>query len=72
MNNDSAVSFSSAAYSQLKNVPNGVATIDIIRPGGTSDTCSVDFYTTTNGTAIAGTDYTPTSEPSRSIPAIRT
>jgi uncharacterized delta-60 repeat protein len=61
LNHDSAVSFKSALYSQLKNVANGVATIDIIRQGGMSGACSVDFYTTTNGTAIAGTDYMPTN-----------
>jgi hypothetical protein len=61
LNDDSAVSFSSTLYSQLKNVPNGMATIDIIRQGGTNGTASVDFYTTTNGTAIAGTDYIPTN-----------
>ncbi len=52
VNDDSAVSFSSTFYSVLKNVQNGVASIDIIRQGGTSNACTVDFYTTTNGTAI--------------------
>jgi uncharacterized delta-60 repeat protein len=61
INDDSAVSFSSPLYSQLKNVPNGIASIDIIRQGGTNATAYVDFYTTTNGTAIAGTDYVPTN-----------
>jgi len=61
LNDDSAVSFQSALYSQLKNAPNGLAAIDIIRQGGLNSTASVDFYTTTNGTAIAGTDYAPTN-----------
>src|SRR5664280_538377 len=61
LNHDSAVSFKSALYSQLKNVANGVATIDIIRQGGTGGACTVDFHTTTSGTAIAGTDYIPTN-----------
>ena len=61
LNEDSAVSFKSAFYSQLKNVPNGKALIDLVRQGGTGSACSVDFYTTTNGTAIAGTDYMPTN-----------
>ncbi|HUZ07665.1 MAG TPA: Calx-beta domain-containing protein, partial [Candidatus Paceibacterota bacterium] len=61
LNDDSAVSFQSALYSQLKNAPNGLATIDIVRQGGMNSTASVDFYTTTNGTAIAGTDYVPTN-----------
>ena len=61
LNDDCSVSFLSTFYSVLKNVPNGVATIDIIRQGGASNTCTVDFYTTTNGTAIPVTDYTPVS-----------
>jgi uncharacterized delta-60 repeat protein len=61
LNSDSAVSFSSAFYAQVKNVPTGVATIDIIRSGGTDTVASVDFFTTTNGTAVAGTDYIPTN-----------
>jgi uncharacterized delta-60 repeat protein len=61
LNSDSAVSFASSSYSQVKNISSGVATIDIIRPFGTNGTCSVDFYTTTNGTAVAGVDYIPTN-----------
>ena len=62
LNDDTAVSFASASYSVIKNVLNGVATIDIVRIGGTNGgACSVDFYTTTNGTAVAGSDYIPTN-----------
>ena len=61
-NSDSSVSFASSFYSQVKNIPSGVATIDIVRQGGTNGTCSVDFFTTTNGTAVAGVDYIPTNE----------
>ena len=61
VNSDSAVSFASSFYTQAKNIPSGVATIDIVRPFGTNGTCSVDFYTTTNGTAVAGIDYIPTN-----------
>jgi len=61
LNDDSAVSFSSTFYTVLKNTPDGMATIDISRQGGTSNTCTVGFYTTTNGTAIPTTDYTPVS-----------
>jgi len=62
INVDSAVSFLSATYSVPKNTVNGVATIDVIRQGTTSGTCTVNFSTTTNGTAVIGTDYYPTNE----------
>ncbi|MBU6410749.1 MAG: hypothetical protein KGR98_10215, partial [Verrucomicrobia bacterium] len=58
---DSVVSFLSSYYSQVKNAPTKVADIDVLRQGGTNGTASVDFYTTTNGTAVAGTDYYPTN-----------
>jgi uncharacterized delta-60 repeat protein len=61
INDDSAVNFLSANYSVPKNTVNGVATIDIIRQGTTSGTCVVNFSTTTNGTAVIGTDYFPTN-----------
>ena len=61
INVDSAVAFSSAFYSQVKNTPTGVAVIDVLRLGGTNNTSTVDFYTTTNGTAVIGTDYYPTN-----------
>ncbi|MGH7953438.1 MAG: Calx-beta domain-containing protein, partial [Limisphaerales bacterium] len=61
LNVDSAVSFASTYYSQVKNALNGFAAIDIARQGSTNGACSMDFYTTTNGTAIAGTDYYPTN-----------
>ncbi|MEI9961773.1 MAG: Calx-beta domain-containing protein [Limisphaerales bacterium] len=61
LNDDSAVSFSSAFYSQAKNALTGMAVIDVIRSGGTNGTASVDFFTSTNGTAVAGIDYYPTN-----------
>ena len=61
INDDSAVSFSSANYSVSKNVLSGFAPIDVIRLGTTNGACSVDFITTTNGTAVAGVDYIPTN-----------
>jgi uncharacterized delta-60 repeat protein len=61
LNDDNGVSFASTLYSVLKNTPDGKATIDVVRQGGTNGTSSVDFYTTTNGTAVAGTDYIPTN-----------
>ena len=62
LNTDSSVSFSSTYYSQVKNALNGVATIDILRQGSTNGSCSVDFMTTTNGTAITNIDYIPVSQ----------
>jgi hypothetical protein len=59
LNVDSAISFSSAFYSCAKNSQSGAATIDIIRHGSTSGTSTVQFLTTTNGTATPGTDYLP-------------
>ncbi len=57
INVDSAVSFSSSTYTVTKDVLSGFAPIDVIRLGGTNGTCSVDFLTTTNGTATNGVDY---------------
>ena len=63
LNDDSAVSFSSTYYSQVKNTPTGVAVIDVIRQGGTNNTATVNFYTTTNGmTAVPGIDFYSTNE----------
>jgi len=63
INDDNGVSFLTPPfYSVDKDAFSGVATIDIIRQGGTNSTSTVDFYTSTNGTAVIGTDYTPTNE----------
>ena len=62
LNSDGSVSFSSTYYSQVKNALNGVATIDIVRSGSTNGSCSVDFYTSTNGTAITNIDYVPVTQ----------
>jgi uncharacterized delta-60 repeat protein/uncharacterized repeat protein (TIGR01451 family) len=59
LNDNASVSFSSATYSRAKNANDGAATINIIRVGNTRSVVSVDFATTTNGTAIIGTDYLP-------------
>ncbi len=61
VNVDTTVNFSSTFYTVQKNTPNGVATIDVVRQGGTNNACTVNFLTTTNGTAIPVTDYTPTN-----------
>ena len=61
VNTDSAISFSSPTYQVAKNVPTGLATIILLRAGGTDSSQTVGFATTTNGTAAIGTDYTPTN-----------
>ncbi len=61
INDDSLIKFQSATYSVPKNTVNGVATIDIVRQGSTSGSCTVNFATGTNGTAVIGTDYYPTN-----------
>jgi len=61
INDDSVLQFLSATYTVPKDTVNGVATIDIIRLGSTSGSCTVDFATGTNGTAVIGTDYYPTN-----------
>jgi uncharacterized delta-60 repeat protein len=61
INDDAAVSFSAASYSVDKDVLTGFAPIDVIRLGTTNGTCSVDFITTTNGTATSGVDFYPTN-----------
>ncbi len=59
INVDSSISFSSSNYQVAKNVQGGVKQIDIFRLGSTVGTSTVVFNTTTNGTALPGTDYTP-------------
>ncbi len=61
INDDAAVSFSNATYLVSKNDPTGFAPINIIRIGTTNGTCSVNFITTTNGTAVPGVDFIPTN-----------
>ncbi len=63
INDNSGVSFLSPPYYAVdKNTPGELANIQIIRQGATNGAASVDFYTTTNGTAVIGTDYNPTNE----------
>lgn len=57
VNSDSTISFSSPVYSVNKNSPFGIANIDILRQGSTVGAVTVEFTTTTNGTAVIGTDY---------------
>ena len=57
INDDSTISLSSSVYSVNKNVALGYTLIDILRQGSTNGAVTVDFMTTTNGTASNGTDY---------------
>ena len=59
LNDDSTISFSSSNYQVAKNVPGGVKQVDVIRSGSTRGTSTAVFNTTTGGTAVPGTDYTP-------------
>jgi uncharacterized delta-60 repeat protein len=61
LNSDSTVSFTNDTFSVHKDVSDGVATISLVRQGSTNGTCSVDFYTSTNGSALPVTDYIPTN-----------
>ncbi len=58
-NDDAGVSFASSTYSRDENANDGAATIDLVRFGNTNSLVSVDFATTTNGTAVIGTNYFP-------------
>lgn len=57
LNEDSSASFSSASYS--RNESGQIAVIPVVRSGSTRGYTSVDFITTTNGTAVADVNYTP-------------
>ncbi len=59
INSQSAVSLLSSNYSVAKNAINGAGIITLVRQGSTNGTCSVDFLTTTNGSASIGNNYTP-------------
>src|SRR5207249_10577215 len=53
INDDSAISFSAAATAVNEDIGGGAANIHVLRQGSTQGSASVDFLTTTNGTAIA-------------------
>jgi uncharacterized delta-60 repeat protein len=61
VNTDNTVSFASATYQVAKNTLSGLANITLVRAGGGNLGCTVGFGTTTNGTAVIGTDYFPTN-----------
>jgi uncharacterized delta-60 repeat protein/uncharacterized repeat protein (TIGR01451 family) len=60
-NVDSAVTFSSPTYSAPENALSGFALISVLRSGSVAGPASVDFFTTTNGTAAPNTNYIPTT-----------
>jgi uncharacterized repeat protein (TIGR01451 family)/uncharacterized delta-60 repeat protein len=60
-NDDSSVSFDATAYRVNEDVSDGVAIIGVTRSGSTRLTSFVEFNTTTNGTALANTNYVPTT-----------
>lgn len=60
-NVDSTVSFSQDSYSAFQNLTGGGYSVEVVRQGSTRGTATVDFFTTTNGTAVAGVDYTSVS-----------
>jgi uncharacterized delta-60 repeat protein len=57
LNVDSAVSFSAATYARREDAIDHAASITLVRAGNVSNPAAVDFMTTTNGTAGAGTNY---------------
>ena len=59
VNDDTAVSFSAPTYSVNEDTGLGAAVIQLVRLGSTNNALSVDFLTTTNGTAVPGVNYTP-------------
>ncbi len=56
---NSTVSFSSANYAVNKTTGGGIATITVTRNDSTIGSASIDFVTTTNGTANPFVDYLP-------------
>ena len=61
LNDDSTVSFESDSYSVFQDVAGGGVYVDVIRQGSTRGSASVDIFTTTYGTALAGVDYASVS-----------
>ncbi|MCP4699402.1 MAG: hypothetical protein GY862_21530 [Gammaproteobacteria bacterium] len=55
-----SLQFSSSTYSGLENGGSGLATVTVIRSGGSSGAASID-YATSDNTATAGSDYTAVS-----------
>ena len=56
---NSTMSFSTASYTVNKNAVGGSAVITVVRNNSSIGVASIDFYTTSTGTATPVTDYTP-------------
>ena len=61
IDDDSRVSFITSTYSVNEGVIGQHALINLVRSGATNSTVSVNYATTTNGTATAGVDYGATN-----------
>jgi len=61
INDDSGVSFGSASYTVPKNTLTGVGNVHVVRIGSASGTCSMNVFTSTNGSAVTNIDYFPTN-----------
>lgn len=61
VNEDSAIAFESGSFTVAENAVDSQAAIRVIRFGAVSGTASVDFTTTTNGTATQGLDFAATT-----------
>jgi hypothetical protein len=59
INDNSGVNFSSPTYTVIKNAINGAGIITVQRSGSTLGPASVEFSTTTNGTATPGRGLHP-------------
>jgi len=59
INDQGAISFSSATYLRPEDAIDGAATIEFSRIGSVRNSATVQFMTTTNGTAVPGVNYTP-------------
>ena len=61
VNDDGRLGFSAATYNVSEVVGSGSASITVIRTGGAAGAASVQFLTTTNGTATPNVDFVPVS-----------
>jgi uncharacterized repeat protein (TIGR01451 family)/uncharacterized delta-60 repeat protein len=61
LNDDSAIQFARDSFSAFQNVAGGTYLVDLVRVGSSRGPAAVDFFTTTNGTAIEGLDYVAAS-----------
>jgi uncharacterized delta-60 repeat protein/uncharacterized repeat protein (TIGR01451 family) len=76
VNDDSAVAFSAEQYFRNEDAVDGAATIQVVRQGSLVGTATVDLITTTNGTALAYTNYVPVTntlifEPGQTVASVK-